>query len=178
MAKIIISFALIFVFCVMLALSDNVLFDLFEEDKAKDWSYIIGAPFLIYISLGLIYDKWKNNYKSNKDRIKTSFKYAWKGIFGFVFFYIFCIAPIVAAIIFLINSFIGPQETVTIKGQVVDISSFVSARGGKCQLEIQTKDEIIELETNLPVTNKYQVGDYFEEQLQKGCFGLLFKKKP
>ncbi|WP_198435493.1 hypothetical protein [Moritella sp. F3] len=164
--------------------------------KYGDW------VFLVYILVGVVptfmYDTILN------ESFIWAFKYLSFPI-GILCFYVYlCKVPeyrrkagkikgllwtsIIAAMLILIsggyvmglNAMVGDQQQVQLTGEVVELDTYESTKGGMSYyVYIQTthSNEPTKLDVSKKHFESLKVGDYFSESWSKGSFGLMYKRR-
>ncbi len=175
MYKLIIVIMLLLLTMLFLATYEGIWLSYYEETTADCYTYYVGIPLILYVSIGFFLEKRKYSLKDN--RLWDAFKYSLSGFFGFAILYFFFVTPVLSGTILMTNDLLGGNKKKSLTGIITEISSTKSSKHGNHELTIQTADGAIILDTYAMEIEKYKLGDSFKEEMNIGCWGLWYKRR-
>lgn len=177
MLKLIIATAIVVLLAVFFSIYESIFLLYYEENRADHYTYIIAIPILIYIFVYILNERLKYSFKDGAERKVEAIKEACTGVVGLGLFYYVFLTPVMSGVIILTNTLIGKPEAVTIKGNIVTVESFSTAKVSSHELTIALVETDLVLDTNGVEVKKHQVGDAFQADMMKGFWGLIYKNK-
>ena len=159
-----------------LAFYGAVFFALYPEIAAKHLANFLVLPLL---TLGLLFWSITKNRIYKKQETKKFWKSLKNALFEaaiiiFIFFYI--VRPVIAGAILFINSNVGHQQDVVLKGKIIAKKQYHSSYSYDHKLTIRTDSTTLIFDTDIKTIVHYRKGDSINMTMKRGCLGLLYKK--
>ena len=148
-------------------------FDFYEDLKAKKITDFIFIPLY---GILVIYDIYRNLKKREKNWKKYMVDFL-KGTSLSALFYFFIIRRFFSCLLIFVNCIFGNIDTVEINGVIVDKTDRKGGgkRIGEYNLTINQNGKEFVFDSNHPTVDKYNVGEEFNIEMNKGILSILYK---